>query len=246
MKIPSISNDQAAIAWNSMQDHGSYDASELVVDFVGADDDEQILSDVELMDLADDLLGIMDKYESAKQKNIGGIIDSEVVVPVHAALRSYAIPYQLSDIGFWRWLSNIASGGVFWKFIKWRYGSDQQVNWGITSATSLIEVYFFRAWLRGHKMYDPEQKDPYRYSKVGSSDVWRSHILRQEFGRDREFVKAFLDTIYDQNGTVLVGTRELRTKLIPALRAWTSNSTFSHLSYEENLRLIDQLRAEGI
>ena len=57
------------------------------------------------------------------------------------------------------------------------------INWGITSPGSIIEVYFYRAWLRGQKMYDPSDADPYKYARLGASDVWRSHILRQDFGR---------------------------------------------------------------
>ncbi|WP_170459619.1 DUF6339 family protein [Ruegeria arenilitoris] len=229
-----------------MRDHDSYDASEVVLDFVGSDDDEESFSDLELIDLTEQLLDIRHKYKDKNKKNIGGLIDSEVVQPVHEALSDHATAFQLSQLGFWRWLSNIACNGSLWQFIKWRFDSEQQVNWGITSPGSIIEVYFYRAWLRGHKMHDPASDDPYFYARLGSSDVWRSHILRQDFGRDREFVKAFLDTIYDEAGQVQVGTLELRTKLIPALRAWTSSSTFSHLSYIECKELIGRLREEGI
>lgn len=246
MRVAQISNEQAHVAWNAMNDFGEYDASEVAFDYIGSSDDEDIFTDIELMDLHDELLSIMDKFDGKNKKNIGGQIDSEVVAPVYSAVSGKVGVYQLSQIGFWRWLSNIANSGAFWKFIKWRFDSDKQVNWGITSPGSIIEVYFYRAWLRAHKMYDASLSDPFHYAKLGSSDVWRSHILRQDFGRDREFVKAFLDTIYDKDGQVQVGTQELRNKLIPALRAWTSSSTFSHLSYTENLTLIERLRFEGI
>ena len=179
---------------------------------------------------------------------MAGSIDAQVVEPLHEILTaSGATAFQLSQLGFWRWLSNVACGGYLWDFIKWRFDNGNQlVNWGITSQGQIIEVYFYRAWLRAHKMHDPHSSDPYKYAKLGSSDVWRSHILRQEFGRDKEFVKAFLDTIYDQNGATVIGTNELRTKLIPALRAWTSNSTYSHLSYKENLELIASLRKDVV
>ena len=95
-------------------------------------------------------------------------------------------------------------------------------------------------------MYDPSDADPYKYARLGASDVWRSHILRQDFGRDREFVKAFLDTVYNSSGKVVISTNEMRTKLIPALRAWTSSASFSHLSYNENLELIKYLREQGV
>ncbi len=246
MRIPTISNDQAVVAWNSMQDHDSFDVSEMVLDYVGSDVDEETLSDLELIELCDELLAIMSRYQGKNKKNYGGFIDAEIVEPIHATLKDHANPYQLSQLGFWRWLSNVASNGAFWKFIKWRFDSDKQINWGITSPGSIIEVYFYRAWLRGQKMYDQAQPDPYHYAKIGSSDVWRSHILRQDFGRDREFVKALLDTIYDKSGQTLVGTEELRKKLVPALRAWTSGSTFAHLSYSENVELIRKLKNEGI
>ena len=245
MKLPTITNDQATVAWNSMRDHDSYDASEIALDYVGSDDDAESFSDLELFELNDALLDIRHKFSEKNKKSTGGLIDAEIVEPVHKCLSEHATAYQLSQLGFWRWLSNISFNGSLWQFIKWRFESEQQINWGITSPGSIIEVYFYRAWLRGHKMYDAKAEDPYHYARLGSSDVWRSHILRQDFGRDREFVKAFLDTVHDENGRVQVGTLELRTKVIPALRAWTSGSTFSHLSYRECMELIKRLREEG-
>ena len=243
MRLPSISNDQALIAWNSMRNHGSFDSSEIVMDYIGDDADGLTFSDIDLISLFDELLSVKAKYANKNKKNIGGLIDSDIIEVVHKTLTAAeASAFQLSQLGFWRWLSNISCNGALWDFVQWRFTSDVQVNWGITSPGSIIEVYFYRAWLRGHRMFDAKQQDPYKYAKLGSSDVWRSHILRQEFGRDREFVKAFLDTVYDPNGQTQIGTDELRKKFIPALRAWTSNSTFSHLTYSENLELIKTLR----
>lgn len=246
MKVPAISNDQASVVWNSLNDHGTYEGvGELVFDYIG-DDAEVSFSDLDLSDLADELSAIRFSYLTDNKKISGGAIDSDIVEPIHRCLTSAGLtPTQLSHLGFWRWLSNIACNHIFWHFIKWRYGSDIQQNWGITSQGSIIEVYFYRAWLRGHKMFDETLSDPYHYARIGSSDVWRSHILRQEFGRDKEFVRAFLDTVYDDSGKTVIGTEELRKKLIPALRAWSSNSTFSHLSYSENLELIRILRNDG-
>ena len=93
-------------------------------------------------------------------------------------------------------------------------------------------------------MYDEAQADPYHYAKLGAADVWRSHILRQDFGADREFVKALLDTIYDEDGVTKVTTTELRKVLIPAIRAWTSHASFSHLSYEECKQVISELKRD--
>ena len=95
-------------------------------------------------------------------------------------------------------------------------------------------------------MWEKNAIDPYKYARIGSSEIWRSHILRVELGKDREFVKAFLDTLYDSNGEIQIPTKELRTKLIPSLRAWASSASFSHLSYDENLKLIEHLRSRGM
>ena len=245
MRVPSISNDLAIRVWNTHAAGSIPDLSGEHYDYIG-DGDDEALTELELSDLVDDLEQIKIDYEGKVSKSTAGAIDSAIVEPVHSALRDIATPFQLSQLGFWRWLSNIASEGAFWRFIMWRLNTNHQINWGITSPAQIIEVYFYRAWLRGHKMLDESLPDPYAYAKKGSSDFWRSHVLRQDFGRDREFVKAFLDTVYDENGVTLVGTTELRTKLIPALRAWTSSATFTHLSYKECLDLISELREERI
>ena len=95
-------------------------------------------------------------------------------------------------------------------------------------------------------MFEPKLSDPYHYAQKGASDVWRSHIFRQEFGRDRNFVKAFLDVLVDDTGKSKVSSQSLRQDVIPAVRAWTSNATFSHLSYAECKDLIEKLINEGI
>lgn len=246
MRLPSITNDQASDAWNAMSDHGTFDAHQTVMDYIGNEEDD-IFGDLDLDPLRDALADIKSKYAEKNKKAVGGALDAEVIQPLHEILtESGATVFQLSQLGFWRWLSNIACGGYFWEFIKWRFGGNKLVNWGITSQGQIIEVYFYRAWLRAHKMYDADAADPYKYAKLGGAEVWRSQILRQEYGRDREFVKAFLDTLYDANGATLVGTTELREKIIPAIRAWTSNSTYSHLSYKENLELIASLRNDVV
>ena len=238
MRLKSIDNETADRAWLAHQTQGEFDASSAKIETIGHDGGE--LSDVELYGLVDRLKNVQGI------KKARGQIDSDLTEIVHSELSKFAGVHELCQIGFWRWLSNIACDGYFWKFIMWRFNSEKVINWGITNPGSIIEVYFYRAWFRGHKMYDPDEQDPYKYAKLGLSDVWRSHILRQDFGRDREFVKAFLDTIYGEDGKTLVRTTELREKLIPALRAWTSEATFSHLSYKENIELIEKLRSDGI
>lgn len=243
--VPAITNDIAGKIWNGFRAGREVDLGIYPIDYFG-DPEGQIFGDLDLDDVFEDFENIRLEFKDKNMKAHGGEIDSAIIEPLHRALTEYCSPYQLSQLGFWRWLSHVAKNGYFWHFIDWRYSSDQQVNWGITSQSSIIEVYLYRAWLRGQKMFDKTLPDPYKYARLGSSDVWRSHILRQDFGQDREFVKAFLDTIYDKNGKTVVGTNELRKVLIPAIRAWTSSASFSHLTYEENFELLTIFRNEGV
>ena len=243
MSLPTISIDQARDAWNCHFNDEPLDLKGTTFDYVG-DPDGARFSDLDAVDLLDQLQAIRFDFPDKPSTQDGGKIDSRIVEPIHQFLSERADVYQLANPGFWRWLSNVACEGSFWRFIMWRLNSEQQINWGITSPTTLIEVYLYRAWLRGEKMYDEALADPYHYAKLGAADVWRSHILRQDFGADREFVKAFLDTIYDEDSKTIVTTAELRKVLIPAIRAWTSNASFAHLSYEECKQVISDLRRE--
>lgn len=240
MRVQSISLETAEELWNARMAGNKRDTLTVNIDELGSD--AELLSDFELDELKDQLVDVKNKYDGKNLKRIGGEIDANLPEIIHHELKDLTGVHELSSIGFWRWLSNDACDGFFWDFIMWRFNSDKVINWGITGPGNVIEVYLYRAWLRGHKMFDPSSPDPYKYARIGSSDVWRSHILRQDFGRDVEFVKAFLDTIYDNAGKTVIGTKELREKLIPALRAWTSSASFSHLSYQENLTLIQHLR----
>ena len=246
MRVYSISSDNAGVYWNQRKKNEEISFTENEAEIIGPDGAD-LLSDYELEDLVDRLEEIKAEY-NGKQNNkaVAGTIDAKVCEIVHSELSVKVNTRELSQIGFWRWLSNVASNGYFWNFIDWRIGGDAQLNWGVVGPGSIVEVYFYRAWVRGHKMVEPGSSDPYKYAKIGASDMWRSHLLRVEFGKDREFVKAFLDTVYDDKGKTVVGTNQLRKQLIPAIRAWTSGGMFSHLSYKENLELLKMIKDQEV
>jgi hypothetical protein len=242
MILQSLSQDTAQNIWNLRRSSEAVTTFE--TDSLGEGD--QTLSDLDLDEVVEDLKEIEGRYAGKNLKSHGGKVDADIVEIIHSRLSEYGEVRDLSHIGFWRWLSNAAYDGYFWEFINWRLeGSKEVINWGITGPANLVEVYFARAWLRGHKMVDHSLADPYEYAKKGGSEVWRSQILRQDFGRDREFVKAFLDTIYDASGRTVIGANELRKQLIPEIRIWTSTATFTHLTYEESLELLASFRQRG-
>jgi len=250
MKLPTLTNDAATSCWNALDRGEAVNGSLLSIEYIG-DENDEALTDLDLEELTNDLSEIQTlfsrRYPDGLPKSMGGEVDSAIVKVVHSHLSKCGSVRHLVQLGFWRWLSNVACKGVFWQFIAWRFPEKKQINWGITSASQAIEVYFYRAWLRGQLMYDATLPDPYSYAKRGHSDIWRSQILRQDFGRDREFVKAFLDTVVDaKTGRTAIPSARLRTVVIPALRAWTASGTFSNLTYHESKDLIDHLIAEGV
>jgi hypothetical protein len=253
MRFPSISTDTAHNQWTSHNNGGGTLSFTTEIDYIG-DEGLEDFNDLELEDLIEELDVILKRYQ-AKQADKPTTItahkfDSEIVAPIHKYLSQHLRPDQLCDIGFWRWLSNVAGDGFFWKLIYWRflggkkgkYKPGSQVNWAIISgAADLKESYLFRSWVRGHLMHDPTLSDPYESAKKGTADVWRSHILRQDWGKDQTMVRAFLDFNFASDGKRLIPDPDLREILIPGLRFWTSKGSFSHLSYEECTDLIKEI-----
>jgi hypothetical protein len=248
MRLPSISHDAANTVWIARAQGMQPDTTSIqILPIDGGDDDFSIFSVMDLDEFIGSLSEIRSKFSNPDGAFAGksAEVDSLVVEPIHVAMSGKANPFQLSQLGFWRWLSNSAHQDI-WAFIDWRFkrGDEfgQKVNWGVTSSSALHEVYFYRAWIRAHKMYDPNLSDPYRYAKIGSSDNWRSHILRVEPGYDREFVKAFLDIVEEKK----INADEMRNVVIPSLRAWSSNAGFFALDYESAKKLIGHLIGRGV
>lgn len=246
MRAPWISRDTAIKQWNAHETGEGTLGLNGEIDYIG-DEGMPLLTDIELEDFIEELDAVRQKYDEqypdGVPKSAGGRIESDMVEPVHKHLSSLATPDQLCEIGFWRWLSNVANNGYFWDFIDWRFQQRNQINWAITSSRNLKETLFFRCWLRGHRMHDPKRDDPYEYAKRGTGDFWRSHILRTDLGKDRVFVRAFLDFNFAADGTRKISDNKLRAILIPGLRAWASMGTFSHLSYEECTDIIAMIWA---
>ena len=244
MKLPIVSRDFATSQWIAYSSGEEPIPASENIDYLGPEDD-QILNEVELEDLIDGLDMIRQKYDEMYPKgfpkSVGGRVESDLVEIVHSTLSEFATPGQLSHIGFWRWLSNVAYKGYFWRFIDWRFKERNQINWALTSSRNLKETLFFRCWIRGQKMHDSMLPDPYEYSKKGTGDFWRSHLLRTDLGKDRAFVKAFLDFNFEPDGTRRISDTALRGKLIPGIRAWSSMATFTHLSYEECTAIISRI-----
>ena len=104
-------------------------------------------------------------------------------------------PSVASDPGFWRWITFGACDDELCRLVDWRFGSQRSiadVNYGIASRANIWEGLYARLWLRGHLGHSSSGGDPYDVARRGDMDIWRSHILRQEFGRCRKLARALV------------------------------------------------------
>ena len=116
--------------------------------------------------------------------NKGGDFEARACPVVHQSLG--LDPSSAPNREFWLWLTFVASEGRFTDFVDWRFGTQAHianVNYGIGSKSEIWEGLFARLWLRGNIGRDPMAAEAYGIAKRGGIDIWRSHVIRQEYGR---------------------------------------------------------------
>ena len=109
MRLQSISQETSQTIWNSRRSGAALPTFN--VENLG--DYEEQLSDLELWDIKEKLEEVKDLYSGKNPKIHGGKVDSDIVEIIHGGLLEHAGVGELSNIGFWRWLSNVASDGYF-------------------------------------------------------------------------------------------------------------------------------------
>ena len=187
---------------------------------------------------------IKDHYPEINTKQSGGKFDVEIIPIIHNSFKKYDIEI-ITNAGFWRWLSTYAYDGWFYELIEWRYKfSDDtivdQINWGIGNDNLIIEFYFYRNWLRGEIGYDEDRKNRYELAQLGDIDFWRSHILRQEYGRDRNFVKALLIILFHEK-KYSFSIKTIRQELVPQIRSWYATGSFTHLNHNDCYEVVCEI-----
>ena len=155
-----------------------------------------------------------------------------------------------SNSAFWRWVTFGAGDGELCGLVDWRFGTQSSiadVNYGIASRASIWEGLFARLWWRGYLGYSEELEDRYSIARRGDMDIWRSHILRQEFGRCRNVARALVCFQYPEGHTGRRGrlrVQHLRA-LAKRLRILHASMAFELLSYEDAFQTIER-QARGI
>jgi hypothetical protein len=117
----------------------------------------------------------------------GGKFEAEACAIVHAGLADVDRAV-LADRGFWTWLALVYLHDI----LEWRFGTGGKpakfANYGVGTRT---ENLFFRLWLRGGYGRG-SGRDAYELAKSGDQDLWRSHVLRQNYTNARPIAQSLL------------------------------------------------------
>lgn len=198
--------------------------------------------------LSERLWALTKKYETpdghlARKDQRGGAFEATACEVAHA---TFALPRQLACDGeFWLWLTMAAQDGAFARLVDWRFGPDGHVsNYGATTPGSFREGLLARLWWRGEIGHRAEDVgDPYALARMGDQDIWRSHIFRTRYGRNRDLAREFLLTVYD--GVKRRQTLGVERKLAKLTRARHASTAIEVLDAHAKRRLLGELAAEA-
>jgi hypothetical protein len=150
---------------------------------------------------AEELWALAKSYKTtnghlAKKDQRGGEFEAKACEVLH---RRLPLPRRVAgDRDFWSWLTFAAEDGRFASLVDWRFGLEAHpANYGVTTPGSFREGLFARLWWRADIGFVHDETDPYQLARYGDQDIWRSHIFRTRYGRNREFARSFLTTIYN-------------------------------------------------
>lgn len=152
-------------------------------------------------------------------KTRGKDFEAPACALVHESLNLDSV--AASSREFWLWLTFGAEGGRFADIVDWRFSAGSRiddVNYGITTRAGTWEGLFARLWWRGNIGYDPNAEVRYEIAKRGDIDIWRSHIIRQEYGRCANVARALIKYQYpssedDATTLKIAELRELAKRL---------------------------------
>jgi hypothetical protein len=168
----------------------------------------------------------------------GKDFESPASAIVHAGLA--VGPAAAGSREFWLWLNFVAAEGRFLSLVDWRFSARDainEVNYGITRRAGVWEGLLARLWWRGNVGYDPDEADPYRLARKGDVDIWRSHIIRQEYGRFRPLARALVEYQNPDKGKNPLSTEQLRA-LAKRLRIVDASISYELLTLDQVKEII--------
>jgi hypothetical protein len=246
MQYPTISPQDAA-RYLKGRDGDSPVALDDIVRYVGSGDR---ISEHVFDALRSKLLQLKSRFPKKLRSRDpqGGKFENEALELVHGAMSSVDRTI-LGDPEFWVWLAVAKLSDV----LEWRFGTEGRhaklANYGIGNR---IENLYFRLWLRADLGRSPESKDAYMLAKTGDQDLWRSHLLRQNYTNARSIARSILKL---QAGKLVLAGKVARSlasgddpmgvrMLAKRVKRLKANVLFEFLPQKEVDQLIFELSAD--
>lgn len=173
-------------------------------------------------DLNADLLALAEKHKNERGRLREFEFEAAAPEIVHSSLPSHP---ALADGEFWTWLALVH----FRDLIKMRYpGSVNVKNFGVGSAQ---ENFLYRQWMRADLVFDEASDEPYRLSRRGKVDFWRSHVFRQRYTNVQQITKALIRFQFpnESESEPRLNTTQIR-EFAKHLKRARSNLTFELMS----------------
>lgn len=234
MRYPIISQENAKKVLDARHQGDDVDCSELIQwKGEGEDFNKDVVDNIYKL-----LIDLKEKYpETLKNKDPnGGKFEAEACVLIHENLAGNNDVY--SDLDFWTFLSVVE----FPDIVEWRHGVDGHhaniANYGIGNRT---ENLVYRMWLRAELVALPAAEGKYDLAKRGDIDLWRSHMLRQNYANCRKLARALVRFQYpDANPQKPTLKIEKIRELAKRLRRIYANVVFSFLDEARIASLIEK------
>ena len=99
----------------------------------------------------------------------------------------------LSDMAFWSRFAIRHLSDVIYVRFPGRMGKVNLDNFGLGSRK---ECWPYKLWVRGELSYESHATDKYEFGRVGSIDVWTSHVHRQNFMSIKPMLRSVFDFQY--------------------------------------------------
>lgn len=193
-------------------------------------------TEMQIMDVVAQLQNLQKKYPKPSSPVDANLWEAEAACSLHAVFANVHSSI-VTNFDYWRWLAL----AYFSSTIDWRYGCGKEsaatkANYGIGNSG---ENLLYRLWLRGDIGHsDLDSDDPYRLTRSGQLDFWRSHIQRQGYADSRQFAHALLRFQYPKGNTeARLKTEDIRT-LVVRLRRLRTNLLVEVLNFQECFDLI--------
>lgn len=194
-------------------------------------------------DLLEELSNLSRDFpDDALPRNMGMTFEALAAPLVHSRLRLDAATATSRE--FWLWLSFAACDGRYADIVDWRFGGRLDIgpeNYGIVSRGQLREGLFARLWLRGDIGYDASSEDPYSLARRGDMDIWRSHVMREEYGRFRPLAAALIRYQYpDASPESRRLTNKSLRELAKRIRMLDATIAYETLEPDQLARIIEE------